>query len=138
MKKVFILICIVLLVVSCKKTKIEPRGPTDVRIYNKTSELFENVVVKTSDDPFYVEREHNYGTVTSGAYTEYHRFDIAYREEADITLTIGGVEYSTPATDFTYLTYVGQDRITYEITIVDAVNHVLRVNTIIVEPIDDL
>lgn len=135
MKKLLIFISIAILVVSCRKTEIEPKGPTDVRICNKTAELFENVVVKTSDNPAYAEREHNYGNISSGAYSAYHRFDIAYREEADVSLIISGVEYSTPDVDFTYLTYIGRDKVTYEITIIDPVNRILKIKTILEGPI---
>jgi len=48
------------------------------------------------------------------------------------------VTYSTPFTQFDYLTYIGQDRITYILTISDPVNRVLDIETIIDEPIDDL
>jgi hypothetical protein len=135
MKKVLLFLCISATVVSCRKTDMEPKGPTDVRIFNKTAERFENVVIITSDNPAYAETEHNFGTISSGAYSDYHRFDIAYREAADISLTISGVEYSTPAVDFTYLTYIGQDKVTYEITITDPVNHVLNIRTILEGPL---
>ena len=80
---------------------------------------------------------HNFGTVPAGAYSEYFRFDIAFTE-ADITLKIGNLTYSTPPTQFDYLTYIGQDRITYRLTITDPVNRILEIETIIEEPIDDL
>jgi hypothetical protein len=72
--------------------------------------------VTVTDDPAYVKRTHNYGTVIPGGYTEYFRFDIAHTE-ADITVKIGNVTYSTPATQFDYLAYIGPDRITYRMTI---------------------
>jgi hypothetical protein len=107
MKQVSILICIALLVVSCKKTSIEPEGPTDVRIYNNTDQPFENVVVNTSGGEF------NFGTVTSHAYSAYHRFDKAY-PKADISLTIGGVAFRTPQQDYTYMQYMGRMKISYK------------------------
>jgi hypothetical protein len=99
--------------------------------------VIDDVTVTTTDDPAYTIRIHNFGTVAAGAITEYFRFDIAYTE-ADITLKIGNLTYSTPATQFDYLTYIGQDRITYVITIADPVNRVLDIETIVEEPIDDL
>ncbi len=122
---------------ACKKRCITAEGPTDVRIHNQTGEVIDDVTVTTTDDPAYTIRVHNFGTVASGAITEYFRFDIAYTE-ADITLKIGNLTYSTPSTQFDYLTYIGQDRITYVLTIADPVNRVLDIETIVEEPIDDL
>lgn len=137
MKKAISLVLISLAMVSCNKNNIDPEGPTDVRIYNNTAQTFDNIVVVTTDDDAYAEREHSFGTLAPAAYTEYHRFDIAF-PEADISLTIGGITYTTPATSFEYLPYIGQDRITYRITVADAVNHVLDIQTVVEEPIDDL
>lgn len=122
---------------SCKKRELTAEGPTDVRIFNGTGQILEDVTVTTTDDPGYTIRIHNFGTVVSGAYTGYFRFDIAFTE-ADITARIQNVTYSTPATQFDYLTYIGQDRITYRLTIADPVNRVLDIETVIEEPIDDL
>ncbi len=122
---------------ACKKRCITAEGPTDVRIHNQTGEVIDDVTVTTTDDPAYTIRVHNFGTVASGAMTDYFRFDIAYTE-ADITLKIGNLTYSTPTTQFDYLTYIGQDRITYVLTIADPVNRVLDIETIVEEPIDDL
>lgn len=122
---------------ACKKRCITAEGPTDVRIHNQTGQVIDDVTVTTTDDPAYTIRVHNFGTVAPGAITDYFRFDIAYTE-ADITLKIGSLTYSTPHTQFNYLTYIGQDRITYILTISDPVNRVLDIETIIEEPIDDL
>ena len=122
---------------ACKKRCITAEGPTDVRIHNQTGEVIDDVTVTTTDDPAYTIRVHNFGTVAAGAMTDYFRFDIAYTE-ADITLKIGNLTYSTPTTQFDYLTYIGQDRITYVLTIADPVNRVLDIETIVEEPIDDL
>jgi hypothetical protein len=133
---VIILIAAVMLS-ACKKRDITPEGPTDVRILNQTGQPIEEVTVTTTDNPDYTVRVHNFGTVPVGAYSEYFRFDIAFTE-ADITLKIGDVTYSTPASQFDYLTYIGQDRITYRLTIADEVNRILEIETVIEEPIDDL
>jgi len=122
---------------ACKKRDITPEGPTDVRIFNQTGQVIEEVTVTTTDNTDYTVRVHNFGTVPAGTYSEYFRFDIAFTE-ADITLKIGNATYSTPASQFDYLTYIGQDRITYRLTIADAVNRVLEIETIIEEPIDNL
>jgi len=122
---------------TCKKREFTAEGPTDIRIYNGTGQTLGDVTVTSTDDPDYTVRVHNFGTVPAGAYTEYFRFDIAYTE-ADITATIGNMSYSTPVTQFDYLTHIGQDRITYRLTIADPVNRILETETVIEEPIDDL
>ncbi len=127
----------VVMLSACKKRDITPEGPTDVRIFNQTGQVIEEVTVTTTDNPDYTIRVHNFGTVPAGSYSEYYRFDIAFTE-ADITLKIGSVNYSTPASQFDYLTYIGQDRITYRLTIADVVNRILDIETVIEEPIDDL
>lgn len=132
-----ILLVTILMLTACKKRSMTAEGPTDVRISNLTGQTIEEVTVTTTDDPSYTIRVHNFGPVAPGAVTDYFRFSIAYTE-ADITLKIGGVTWSTPATQFDYLTYIGPDRITYRLTIADPVNHILDIETVIEEPIDDL
>ena len=132
-----VLLVLFVIMTGCKKRDITAKGPTDVRIHNQTGQTLEEVTVTVTDDPAYLKRVHNYGTVIPGGYTEYFRFDIAHTE-ADITVRIGEVNYSTPATQFDYLTYIGPDRITYRLTIADPGNRVLNIDTVIEEPIDDL
>ncbi len=132
-----ILIVTVILLTACKKRSMTEEGPTDVRISNQTGQTIENVTVTTTDDQAYSTRVHNFGTVASGAVTEYFRFDIAYTE-ANITVKIGDVTWSTPPSQFDYLTYIGPDRITYRLTVADPLNHMLDIETVIEEPIDDL
>ena len=132
-----ILLLAIVMLTACKKRCITAEGPTDVRIHNQTGEVIDDFTVTTTDDPAYTIRVHNFGTVAPGAKTEYFRFDIAFTE-ADITLKIGNLTYSTLPAQFDYLTYIGQDRITYVLTIADPVNRVLDIETIIEEPIDDL
>lgn len=105
-----IVLFIALVVVSCKKTRIEPEGPTDVRVFNNTDQVFDNVVVNTSGGEF------NFGTVQSHAYSAYHRYDKAY-PKADISLTISSASYSTPKQDYTYMQYMGKMKMTYKIYI---------------------
>ena len=99
-----------LTVVSCKKTRIEPVGPTDVRVYNNTDQVFDNVVVNTSGGEF------NFGTVQSHTYSAYHRYEKAY-PKADISLSINSMSYSTPKQDYTYMQYMGKMKMTYKIYI---------------------
>jgi hypothetical protein len=136
-KLTLILFVAIVMLTACKKRCLTEEGPTDVRVYNNTGQTMEEVTVTTTDNPDYTIRLHNFGSVAAGAYSEYFRFDIAFTE-ADITLKIGNLTYSTPATQFDYLTYIGQDRITYRLTITDPVNRILEIETIIEEPIDDL
>lgn len=136
-KLTLILFVAIVMLTACKKRCFTEEGPTDVRVFNNTGQTMEEVTVTTTDNPDYTVRTHNFGSVAAGAYSEYFRFDIAFTE-ADITLKIGNLTYSTPPTQFDYLTYIGQDRITYRLTIADAVNRVLDIETIIEEPIDDL
>ncbi|MCU0378015.1 MAG: hypothetical protein MUC78_07105 [Bacteroidales bacterium] len=110
MKKLLLFLFFVLAVVSCRKTEIEPEGPTDVRVYNNTEQVFENVIVNTSGGEF------NFGTVASHAYSAYHRYDKAF-PKADISLTIGGITYRTPQQDYTYMQYMGRMKISYKIFI---------------------
>ncbi|HSO78534.1 MAG TPA: hypothetical protein VLQ76_08195 [Bacteroidales bacterium] len=110
MKKTLLLLLIALAVVSCKKTRMEPEGPTDVRVYNNTDVTFDNVTVNTSGGEF------NFGSVAPHQYSNYHRYEKAY-PKADISLTIVGVEYSTTQQDYTYMQYMGQMKITYRIFI---------------------
>jgi len=132
-----ILLVTVLVLTACKKRSMTEEGPTDVRISNLTGQTIENVTVTTTDDQAYSTRVHNFGTVASGAVTEYFRFDIAYTE-ANITVKIGDMTWSTPPSQFDYLTYIGPDRITYRLTVADPLNHMLDIETVIEEPIDDL
>ena len=132
-----VLLVLLVIMTGCKKRDITAKGPTDVRIHNQTGQTLEEVTVTVTDDTAYLKRVHNYGSVIPGGYTEYFRFDIAHTE-ADIKVRIGEVNYSTPATQFDYLTYIGPDRITYRLTIADPGNRVLNIDTVIEEPIDDL
>ncbi len=136
-KPALVLLVAIVMLTACKKRCITPEGPTDVRIFNNTGLTMEEVTVTTTDNTDYAIRIHNFGSVAADAYSEYFRFDIAFTE-ADITLKIGDLTYSTPPSQFDYLTYIGQDRITYRLTIADAVNRILEIETIIEEPIDDL
>ena len=132
-----VLLVALLMLTACKRRSMTDEGPTDVRIHNQTGQVITDVTVTVTDDQAYTVRIHNFGTIAAGAYSDYFRFDIAHTE-ADITVKIGNVIFSTPETQFDYLTYIGPDRITYRITIDDPVNRVLDIETIIEEPIDDL
>ena len=124
MKKILPFLIVIVLIAGCKKTGLSPDGPTDIRIHNATADkVFENVVVNTSAG------EHNYGAIQPGLYTGYLRFDKAY-PEADITLTINGVTYTAGPQNYTFATYIGQFRITYELSILDEATKKLKIETL--------
>ena len=131
MKKTLLLILMVLAVVACKKTRIEPEGPTDARVYNNTDLTFDNVTVNTSGGEF------NFGTVAPHQYSSYHRYEKAH-PKADISLTIAGVEYTTPQQDYTYMQYMGQMKISYKIFIRSLVLRELDIEVVTEEAIEDL
>jgi hypothetical protein len=112
-------------VASCKK---DPDGPSDIRIRNLTQSIFKNVYVNTSGG------EYNYGEVLPGKETDYHRFDIAYRQ-ADITLEIDGVQYELVPVDYTYEIPLGQGKFTYELAIADTVSHKLAIHVVADAPL---
>jgi len=118
MKRIIIIVVLILTVIACKKQEIEPLGPTDVRICNITDKTFDNVIVNTSGG------ENNFGTITSGAYSSYYRYEKSY-PNIDISLTIDGVEYKTPKADFTYQNYIGQAKCTYSVSVLDDLTHTL-------------
>ena len=130
MKSIVALLSIALLVASCTKPNHTPEGPTDVRIRNITDQDFNNVLVDTGGG------NHNYGDIPAGTETDYHRFEKAY-PDAEITVMIGGEEYSTGEQDYTYATYIGPDKITYVVYISNPDLRKLEVDVIIEAPIDD-
>ncbi|HNX67219.1 MAG TPA: hypothetical protein PKH02_10075 [Bacteroidales bacterium] len=129
MKQAFFLVLLVFISCSCKKTPIEPLGPTDVRIYNNTDKLFTNILVNTSGG------EHNFGTLDSHLYTDYYRFDKSY-PKIDISLTIGTVTYSTVIQDYTYQNYLGQVKCTYKVFISDPVTKTLDMELVYDAPLN--
>lgn len=133
MKKSFIIILLLLTALSCKKKEFSPEGPTDVRIRNKSDLPFQNVVVSTSKksgDTISV------GNIANGSVSEYFRFTKAY-PKAEITAKIivgGSVQtFTTGAVDYTYMQYIGQDRITYEVFISDLNNHELSISNVVLD-----
>lgn len=109
MKKLTLLLALILALAGCKKENIAPEGPTDVRIKNVTGDVvFENVIVDTGRGEF------NYGNIEAGAVSEYHRFEVSY-PTIEVSLTIDGVQYTNGEIDNTYSTYIGTDKVTYEV-----------------------
>lgn len=129
MRNIIALACIMMIMVSCEKPNRTPEGPTDVRIKNLTDQTFTNVIVDTGGG------EHNYGDIPAGGITDYLRFDIAY-PDAEITAIINGEVYTSGEKDYTYATYIGPDKITYEVYILNPEQRILEIDVIIDAPID--
>jgi hypothetical protein len=112
MKKLIIFAVIVLVVISCKKVKTEPIGPTDIRIRNLVDSPMNFVMVNTYDTTI------NFGTINAQSYSDYHRFDRAYNAKVNISAYINGVRYkidTVTATNYTHEVYLGQMKATYEV-----------------------
>ncbi len=129
MRNITVLACIMTIMVSCEKPNRTPEGPTDVRIKNLTDQIFTDVNVDTGGG------EHNYGNIEAGGISEYFRFDKAY-PDAEITAIIDGELYSSGEKDYTYATYIGPDKITYEVYILNHDLKILEVDVVLEGPID--
>lgn len=133
MKKLLIIPLLILTLLACKKTKFSPEGPTDVRIRNLSDLQFQQVVVSTSEnkgDTIAI------GDIASGSVSEYFRYTKAY-PKAEITakINVGGtlVTFTTGPVDYTYMNYIGRDRITYEVAVSDMNNRVLKINNVVLD-----
>ena len=133
MKKIIIISLLLLSVLACKKKDNSPEGPTDVRIRNLSDQTFEEVIVITSEKSGDID---TIGSIAKESTSDYFRFTKAYpKAEISATINIGGslIKFSTGAVNFTYLTYIGQDRITYEVYISDMNNRQLTISNVILE-----
>jgi hypothetical protein len=131
MKKLIIITLSLLLVLACKKKEFSPEGPTDVRIRNLSDLTFENVIISTSEKPEDVD---TISSIAHGSTSDYFRFTKAYpKAEISATINIGGspVKFSTVTVNYTYMQYIGQDRITYEVYISDLNNRELTISNVI-------
>ena len=116
----------ILMVWGCRKKS--PEGPTDIRIRNLTTQIFDSVYVDTYSG------DHTYGTILPAATTGYKRYDKAYRE-AYIKLYINQVKYELIPVDYTYEIPIGQEKCTYELSIADSLNHTLGVHVVLDAPL---
>lgn len=133
MKKIFFISTLLILIFACKKTKFSPEGPTDIRIRNLSDLTFTNVILSTSEYPEDVD---TISTIVHGSESDYYRFKKAYpKAEISATINIDGTPelFSTGPVDYTYMQYIGQDMITYEIYISDPVNRILTINNVVLE-----
>jgi len=130
MKKIVFLSLLILAAISCKKTEWAPEGPTDVRIRNLQGDLtFNEVIVKTAGGRDTTGNIKEYGTVAPGAVSDYHRVTFAY-PKAEISAMINGELYSTGEFQSTYMQYIGQQRITYDVYISNMDNKTLKINDV--------
>jgi hypothetical protein len=126
MKKLVLLISALIIITACKKLDKEPIGPTDIRVKNLSDVQMTELTVNTSGGEF------NFGTLSSGDTTEYHRFDKAY-PKANISAVINGQVYKTDTAIYTWMQYLGQVKATYEIYIKSVANKQLEINNVIMD-----
>jgi len=133
MKKLIIISLLLLSVLACKKKEFSPEGPTDVRIRNITEETFEEVIVSTSEKSADID---TLGKIAKGSVSDYFRFTKAYpKAQISAKINISGllVKFSTGPVNYTYMQYIGQDRITYEVYISNMDNRELTISNVILE-----
>ena len=124
MKKYFVILVILLTVFACKKIKFSPEGPTDVRVRNLSDLTFYEVIVNTSGGI------DTLGDIGPGNVSDYFRFDKAF-PKAEITATINSEKFYTGPVNYTYMQYLGQDKITYEVYILSMSNKTLTIHDVI-------
>ena len=131
MKKYLFYILIIFSVAACKKTEFEPEGPTDVRIHNLTTFALYELTID-------IDTIVNYGSLNPQSFTDYIRFPKAY-PKATISAKINRdgslVTVSTEIFDYTYMQYMGQMKITYEIYMPQPDKNVFEVEVIPEEPL---
>ncbi len=133
MKKLLLIPVIILAFVACKKSENSPEGPTDVRVRNLSDLTFEEVIVSTSEKPEDID---TLGTIVHGSESDYFRFTIAYpKAEIKAKINIDGslITFSTGTVDYTYMQYLGRDRITYEVYISDMIKRELTINNVVLD-----
>ena len=133
MKKLLIISLLLLSVLACKKKGFSPEGPTDVRIRNISDLVFTEVIVSTSEK---TEDVDTLGNIDAGGVSAYSRFLKAYPEaEISAKINISGslVKFSTGPVDYTYMQYIGQDKITYEVYISNLDKRELTISKVIPE-----
>src|SRR5512133_3122877 len=132
MKKLIFLSMLVLLV-SCKKEKFSPEGPTDIRIRNLSDLNFSELIIKTSE---YEEDADTIPLLAAHTTSEYMRFKKAYpKARISAIINSGGtpVVFSTAPVAFTYMQYLGTQRVTFEVYISHMNSHTLEISNVIPE-----
>jgi hypothetical protein len=131
MKKFIVISLLLLSALACKKKEFSPEGPTDVRIRNISDLTFKEVIVSTSEKPEDID---TIGSIANGSESDYFRFKKAYpKAEISAKIDIDGspVKFSTGTVDYSYMQYIGQDRITYEVYISNLNNRELTISNLI-------
>lgn len=108
MKKLTVLFAFILILGSCSKERLTPKGPTDVRIRNLSDIEFTNLIVNTGDEEF------NYGTIAAKSDSDYYRFETAYNT-IEVSATYDGMVYTNGEQVHTYDVYIGPDMVTFTI-----------------------
>ena len=133
MKKLLTVSLILLSLLACKKKEFSPEGPTDVRIRNISDLNFEEVIVKTSENPKDID---TLGAIAKASVSDYFRFTKAYPKAIiSAKINTGGslVKFTTGPVDFTYMQYIGRDKITFEVYISSISNKELTIGNVILE-----
>ena len=131
MKRIIYISILLLTIVACKKTKFAPEGPTDVRIRNQSDVTFNDVIISTSE---YEADKDTIQTILNGTVSEYSRFTKAYpKAEISAKINVGGtlLTFTTGPVDFTYMQYIGQDMITFEVYIPNMNTRELKINNVV-------
>ncbi|MCX6254864.1 MAG: hypothetical protein NTV31_10365 [Bacteroidia bacterium] len=133
MKKLILISFILLSVLACKKKEFSPEGPTDVRVRNLSDLTFNEVIVITSEKPEDID---TLGNIANGAESDYFRFEKAYpKAEISAKINIDGslIKFSTGSVNYTYMQYIGQDRITFEVYISNMNNKELTISNLVLD-----
>ena len=133
MKRLILISLLLLSVLSCRKKEFSPEGPTDVRIRNKSDIPFQEVILGTSEKPEDID---TIGDISSGSVSDYYRFTKAYpKAEISAKINVDGslLTFSTGKVNYTYLTYIGRDKITFEVYISDMTKKELTISNVILE-----
>ncbi|MBK9390167.1 MAG: hypothetical protein IPN68_08245 [Bacteroidetes bacterium] len=130
-KYIFPILIILLSVAACKKTEFSPEGPTDVRIRNLTTFALYEMTID-------IDTIVNYGGLNPQSVTDYVRFPKAY-PKATISAKINRngtlVTVATEKFDYTYMQFMGQMKVTYEIYMPQTDKNVFTVEVIPDEPL---
>lgn len=124
MKKLLLFSIVLIAVLACKKTPFSPAGPTDLRIRNISDQTLTDVKVNIQGNI------QNYGNIAPHQVTDYLRFDTVY-VKAEITAKVNNMTFSTGTVNYMGLTYIGQERITYDIWISDFNGKKLEIDDVI-------
>jgi hypothetical protein len=133
MKKLIIAAIVIVAVVACRKKENSPEGPTDVRIRNISGLPFTKVIVSTSENEADID---TISFIFNGATSDYLRFTKAYPKaliSAEINIAGSPEIFSTGPVDYTYMQYIGRDKITYEVNISNLTTRELVITNIIEE-----